>query len=118
MRARVKFILAIGIVGVALTYLVYGGVTEGKVYYLTVQELKERVPGVYKEKVRVSGTVVPGTIKKEIDGSLEFQIADGKETIDVQYKGIIPDIFKDGVEAVVEGLYTPENVFNANVLLA
>jgi cytochrome c-type biogenesis protein CcmE len=36
----------------------------------------------------------------------------------VQYKGIIPDIFKDGVEAVVEGLYTPENVFNANVLLA
>jgi cytochrome c-type biogenesis protein CcmE len=118
MRARVKFILAIGIVGVALTYLVYGGVKEAKVYYLTVEELKERIPAVYKEKVRVSGKVVPGTIKKELDGSLEFQIADGKETIDVQYKGIIPDIFKDGVEAVVEGLYTPENVFNANVLLA
>ena len=45
--------------------------------------------------LRVSGKVVPGTIKKDIDGSLECQIADRKETIDVQYKGIIPDIFKD-----------------------
>ncbi len=117
-RTRIKFILAIGIVGLALSYLVYGGVKEGKVYYLTVEELKERVPSVYKEKVRVSGKVVTGTIKKEIDGSLEFQITDGKQIIDVQYKGIIPDIFKDGVEAVVEGLYTPANVFNANVLLA
>jgi cytochrome c-type biogenesis protein CcmE len=118
MRARIKFILAIGMVGVVLTYLVYGGVKEAKVYYLTVPELKERIPAVYKERVRVSGKVVPGTIRKEIDGSLEFRIADGRETIDVQYRGIVPDIFKDGVEAVVEGLYTPENVFNASVLLA
>ena len=36
-RARIKFILAIGIVGIALTYLVYGGVKEAKVYYLTVE---------------------------------------------------------------------------------
>jgi len=117
-RTRIKFVVAIAIIGLALSYLVYGGVKEAKVYYLTVEELKERVPSVYKEKVRVSGKVVPGTIKKEIDGSLEFQITNGSQTIDVRYKGIIPDIFKDGVEAVVEGLYTPANVFKANVLLA
>ncbi len=117
-RTRIKFIVAIGIVGLALSYLVYGGVKEAKVYYLTVEELKDRAPSIYKEKVRVSGKVVPGTIKKEIDGSLEFRITNGNQTIDVRYKGIIPDIFKDGVEAVVEGLYTPANVFNANVLLA
>ncbi|MBI2486088.1 MAG: cytochrome c maturation protein CcmE [Deltaproteobacteria bacterium] len=117
-RGRIKFILAIGVIALTLSYLVYGGVKEAKVYYLTVEELKERVPFVYKEKVRVSGKVVPGTIRKDIDGSLEFQITDGKQTIDVQYRGIIPDVFRDGVEAIVEGLYTPENVFNANVLLA
>ena len=87
------------------------------VYYLTVEELKERIPFVYKEKVRVSGTVVPGSIKKDIDGSLEFKISDGKQSIDVRYKGIVPDIFREGVQAVVEGLYTPENIFQAKVLL-
>jgi cytochrome c-type biogenesis protein CcmE len=115
-RGRVKFILGIGVIVITLTYLVYGGVRDTMVYYLTVGELKGRVPSVYK--VRVSGTVVPGSIKKGIDGSIEFRITDGKQAIDVQYRGIIPDIFRDNVEAVVEGLYTPENVFQAKVLLA
>ena len=118
LRGRIKFIIAIAVIVITLSYLVYGGVKEAKVYYLTVGELKERVPSVYKDKVRVSGTVVPGSIKKDLDGSLEFKITDGEKTIDVHYKGIIPDIFKDEVEAVVEGVYTPEDVFQANVLLA
>jgi len=117
-RGRIKFIIAIAVIVVTLSYLVYGGVKEAKVYYLTVGELKERVPSVYEDKVRVSGTVVPGSIKKDLDGSLEFKITDGEKILDVHYKGIIPDIFKDEVEAVVEGVYTPENVFQANVLLA
>jgi cytochrome c-type biogenesis protein CcmE len=117
-RGRFKFILAIGMIVLALTYLVYGGVRDTMVYYLTVGELIQRVPSVYKDKVRVSGIVVPGSIKKSIDGSLEFKITDGKQDIDVRYKGIVPDIFRDNVEAVVEGLYTPQNVFSAKVLLA
>jgi cytochrome c-type biogenesis protein CcmE len=118
LKGRTKFVVAIVVIAVAIGYLVYGGVNDTMVYYLTVQELKDRVPSVYKEKVRVSGKVVPGSIKNEIDGSLEFKIADGNETMDVKYKGIVPDIFKDGVEAVVEGLYTPDNVFVASLLLA
>jgi cytochrome c-type biogenesis protein CcmE len=117
-RGKIKFILAIGVIATALTYLVYGGVRDTMVYYLTVGELKSRVPSIYKDKVRVSGTVVPGSIRKGIDGSLEFKITDGKQAIDVQYRGIVPDIFRDNVEAVVEGLYTPQNVFQAKVLLA
>ncbi len=117
-RGKFKFILAIGVIVLALTYLVYGGVKDTMVYYFTVGELIQRVPSVYKDKVRVSGTVVPGSIKKGIDGSLDFKITDGKQAIDVQYRGIVPDIFRDNVEAVVEGLYTPQNVFQAKVLLA
>lgn len=118
LKGKTKFVVAIAVIAVAIAYLVYGGVNDTMVYYLTVQELKDRVPSVYKEKVRVSGKVVPGSIRNEIDGSLEFTIADGEETMNVKYKGIVPDIFKDGVEAVVEGLYTPDNVFVASLLLA
>ena len=118
LRGKIKFIIAIGVIALTLTYLVYGGVKDTMVYYLTVDELVERTPSVYEQRVRVSGTVVPGSIRKEVDGGLEFKITDGKETIDVNYRGIIPDIFRDNVEAVVEGAYTPERVFQADVLLA
>lgn len=118
LKGRTKFIVAITVIAVAIAYLVYGGVNDTMIYYLTVQELKDKVPSVYQQKVRVSGKVVPGSIRNEIDGSLEFTIADGEETLDVKYKGIVPDIFKDDVEAVVEGLYTPDNVFVASLLLA
>ncbi len=118
LKGRYKLIIAIGVIALGITYLVYGSVKDTMVYYLTVPELKDRVPSVYKERVRVSGTVVPGSIRNEVDGFLEFKIADGDDSIDVKYKGVIPDTFNDGVEAVVEGLYTPSNVFNANVLLA
>ena len=118
LKGKLKFIVAILIIALTVGYLVYGGVKDTMVYYLTVQELKAQVPSVYDSRVRVSGTVVPGTIVKENDGSLEFQITDGSEIIDVEYEGIIPDIFADDVEAVVEGVYAKNDVFEADTLLA
>ena len=118
LKGKMKFIVAIIIIALTVGYLVYGGVKDTMVYYLTVQELKAQVPDVYESRVRVSGTVVPGTIVKENDGSLEFQITDGSEVVDVQYEGIIPDIFADDVEAVVEGVYAKNDVFEADTLLA
>jgi len=118
LKGKLKFIIAIAIIALTVGYLVYGGVKDTMVYYLTVQELRAQVPSVYDSRVRVSGTVVPGTIVKDNNGSLEFQITDGAETIDVQYDGIIPDIFADDVEAVVEGVYAKNDVFEADTLLA
>jgi cytochrome c-type biogenesis protein CcmE len=118
LKGKLKFIIAIAVIALAVSYLVYGGVKDTMVYYLTVKELKGRVPSVYGERVRVSGHVVPGSIKHGDDGSLRFSITDGGGDIDVAYSGIVPDIFKDDVEAVVEGEYTSDNVFVADVLLA
>lgn len=118
LKGKLKFIIAIAVIALAVSYLVYGGVKDTMVYYLTVKELKGRVPSVYGERVRVSGKVVPGSIKHGSDGSLVFSITDGGGDIDVAYSGIVPDIFKDDVEAVVEGEYGRDNVFAADVLLA
>ncbi len=118
LKGKLKFIIAIVIIALTVGYLVYGGVKDTMVYYLSVQELKAQVPAVYDTRVRVSGTVVPGTIVKGNDGSLEFQITDGTDNVDVYYEGIIPDIFADDVEAVVEGVYAENNVFEADTLLA
>jgi cytochrome c-type biogenesis protein CcmE len=118
LKGKLKFIIAIAVIALAVSYLVYGGVKETMVYYLTVKELKGRVPSVYGERVRVSGKVLPGSIKHGPDGSLEFTIYDGGGNVNVAYSGIVPDIFKDDVEAVVEGEYGRDNLFVADVLLA
>ena len=101
-----------------ISWLVFAGVKDSMVYYITVDELLEDVPDIYGQKVRVSGAVVHGSIKNELDDSLRFTIADGKGEIHVEYDGIIPDIFTDGVEAVVEGKFSASNVFQADLLLA
>jgi len=118
LKGKIKFIIAIVIITGALSYLVFSGVKDTMVYYFTIDELQAKVPDVYGERVRVSGTVVPGTIVKDNTGKLEFQLTDGNNKIDVKYSGIVPDVFADDVEAVVEGSYTQDNVFNADVLLA
>lgn len=118
LKGKIKFIVAIVVIALTVSYLVYGGVKDTMVYYLTVEELKAQVPEVYESRVRVSGTVVPGSIIKENNGALEFQITDGTQTIDVEYEGIIPDIFADDVEAVVEGEYAKNDIFEADTLLA
>ena len=118
LKGKLKFIIAIAVIALTVSYLVYGGVRDTMVYYLTVEELKAQVPTVYDSRVRVSGTVVPGTIIKDTNGALEFQITDGTQIIDVAYDGIVPDIFADDVEAVVEGVYAKNDVFEAEILLA
>lgn len=118
LKGRLKFIIAIGAIAFAVAYLVYGGVRETMVYYLTVEELHARVPDVYGERVRVSGNVIPGTIKHGTNGALEFSITDGGGAVNVNYNGIVPDVFKDDVEAVVEGVYSESGIFQADILLA
>ena len=118
LKGKLKFIIALLIIVTAVSYLVFSGVKDTMVYYLTINELKAKVPDVYNDRVRVSGTVVPGTIQNEVGKNLKFKITDGNDTINVSYRGIIPDIFADNVEAVVEGKYNADNTFNADILLA
>ncbi len=117
-KGRLKFIIAISAIIISVSYLIFTGVSESGVYYLKIDELKKGVPSTYKQKVRVSGTVVEGSIDNKVDGRLTFSITDGTESINVKYSGIVPDIFRDGVEAVVEGSYNPDNSFDADLLLA
>lgn len=118
LKGKLKFVVAIAVITLTVSYLVYAGVKDTMVYYLTVEELKDQVPEVYNDRVRVSGIVVPGTITQNTGEPLTFTIKDGEETVDITYEGIVPDIFRDDVEAVVEGVYTQDNIFVADTLLA
>ena len=118
MKGKLNFILPLIVILSLISWLVFAGVKDSMVYYITVDELLEDVPDIYGQKVRVSGTVVHGSIQNELSDSLRFTIEAGEGRLDVEYDGIIPDIFTDGVEAVVEGKLSSDNVFVADLLLA
>ncbi len=82
--------------------------------YFTVSGLKSQGDTLDSQQVRVRGKVVPGSI--DWDGEtkvLRFVLADEKNSLNIVYKGIVPDSFKPGVNLIVEGKYGPDGSFEA-----
>jgi len=121
-KARNKFLLGgVMVLGTA-SYLMASSIEETATYYLTPAELAGKVsanPRFVNTGVKVGARVVNGTIVRESSGqSLTFQMTDGTQTYNVQYRGIAPDTFTDGVDVVVEGRLDRNGTFQATTLLA
>ena len=114
---RLKFIIAVIIVVLALGYLGYQGFIASATYYYEVSEFIGQQGSFVDKNVRVSGIVADGTIEKQ-GSTLKFIITDGQEYLPVVYKGVVPDSFKAGGEAVVEGKLNSAGTFEAKTLLA
>jgi len=119
--------LAIGIVlvGAALGYLVYAGTRDNLVYYYEVGEVQAAAAKT-DGKLRISGDVVEGSIARDEESrEIRFSIrgaaagaAESGETIPVVYSGTVPDIFREGIQVVVEGRIGTDGTFEAETLLA
>ncbi len=103
----------------ALAYLVYANTQANAVYYMTVSELKScTTAACTSQSVRVAGVVQAGSIVRNDQAqTVKFVITQGKQTLPVVYSGIVPDIFRPGIEVVVEGHYTGHDPFQAQTLL-
>jgi len=118
---KLKFLVVGGLILGAISYLMLSGISGSMVYYYTVSEAMEKSPDLSGRGIRISGHVSPGSIQRTGgESKVEFLVFDQatEATLPVLYQGIIPDTFKDGSEVVVEGIYHPDDVFQANVLLA
>jgi cytochrome c-type biogenesis protein CcmE len=115
----------VGLVGVAtvVTYLIWTGVSETMVYYLTPVELLARVkadPTFHDVGIKVSGQVVKGTYSR-VDGVVHtftvHDLADPTATFRAEYRSTLPATFTDEVEVVLEGRLREDGVFEATTLL-
>ena len=69
--------------------------------------------------VRLGGMVEAGSLKTDADGvTIRFVVGDGKARVPVRFKGIVPDLFKEGSGVVAEGKLGPDGMFVADNLLA
>jgi cytochrome c-type biogenesis protein CcmE len=116
----------VGLVGVALvvTYLVWTGISDSMVYYLTPTELVAKAaedPAFHRVGVKVSGKVVSGSYTRANEGlTHRFQVHDlvyPEVSFAVEYDGTLPDTFTDDTEVVLEGRFREDRVFQADELL-
>jgi cytochrome c-type biogenesis protein CcmE len=115
---QIRFIVGGLIVMLVIGYLIFTSIQGSTAPYLTVTELQSRGPSVYERNVRVTGVIQGESIDWNAqDLILKFEIADEGGRLPVVYKGLRPDMFQDGAQAVVEGRYTEGGVFEAHNLV-
>ncbi len=70
------------------------------------------------ERIRGGGVVVPGSLKRSAEGlDVWFEVTDNVAKVQVHYKGILPDLFREGQGIVVLGKWE-NGVINASEVLA
>ncbi|HEB12847.1 hypothetical protein LCGC14_3031440 [marine sediment metagenome] len=137
-KKKVKLVIAVMVVVGGIGALVYSSMGSTVTYYMKPSEILEKVASdgdsVYGERVRVGGIIVDTTVKgSAATRKWKFMITDGDEDkiepvalkktddtnrIMVEYKGIIPDTFREGVIAIADGTLGKNGVFTADTVLA
>jgi len=114
-----KFLISGLVIAGALLAIVFTGFKGNQVFYVTVDELHAKAPELQGERLRMAGNVQNGSIRKdETNLYTTFKMVQEGKSVPVEYKGITPDLFKDGAEVIVEGTYTQAGVFKADNLMA
>ena len=86
-------------------------------FYTPGDAVRDGVP--VGKAVRLGGMVQNGSIVREPDGvTIRFVVTDGRDTVPVRFKGIVPDLFKENSGVVAEGRFVPGNLFVADNILA
>jgi cytochrome c-type biogenesis protein CcmE len=113
-QKRAKFGVGIGIIVVSLGFLAWLGYGESKTYYHTIAELSTLSGSARAHRIRVGGTVEPGTIKR-MSGRVNFVLAGEGKLLPVSYVGSepLPDTFVDKSQALVEGSLENDGSFVA-----
>lgn len=114
-----KLLIAGVAILIAVAYLIFSAMQGSAAsYFVTTSELQAQAAKMDGQRVRVGGNVVPGTIEKGSPGEpIRFVVGDGTTTFPVVYTGVLPDIFADNTQVVVEGTYHAGGGFQADTLL-
>ena len=119
MKKGTKFAIGAGIIVVTLGGLAWMGAQESKTYYHTIVELSTLKASQARHRIRVGGTVRPGSIARHT-GRVDFVIEGEGKSLAVSYTGgdPLPDTFVENSQALVEGKLAPNGTFVADKVQA
>jgi cytochrome c-type biogenesis protein CcmE len=100
---------ALLLLGVSVSYLSYVGIEKNLVYYLSAQELIDKGAQAHGATVRLGGVVQQSSVQWDAKTlELKFNVGileHGGPHVAVRAHGAPPQMFQEGIGAVVEGSY-------------
>ncbi|MFI4985944.1 MAG: cytochrome c maturation protein CcmE [Alphaproteobacteria bacterium] len=120
MKAKHKrlIILLAGLAALgAAVFLVLNAFEENIVFFFSPSEVEEQgaKPG---RTIRLGGLVEEGSVERGPDAAVSFKVTDLKHDIRVSYRGILPDLFREGQGVIAEGKLLSDGSFQATSVLA
>ena len=103
------------VVAACVGYLVFSATGSSAQYYQTIGEMRQQPSS---GDVRVLGAVQDDVVRSDGGLHVRFTAAEGGQTMPVDYRGTLPDIFKPGIQVVVQGRMGSDGVFHAKALEA
>lgn len=141
--SRIKFIIGGLLIIVAVIYLIVSSTKASAQYFLTIDELAEKVDSVKNRDLRISGAVIGDSIQYDPQTlTLKFQVANipgdnkvieeqgglaavlnaavndpARRRLEVVYVGPKPDLLRNEAQAIMTGKINADGTFQANELL-
>ena len=120
LRKQQRLILVVGalvLLGGA-SGLVLSALSESVAFFATPSDIATGKVDAEK-RFRLGGLVVEGSIQRGAgDGMVQFRLTDQAHEVPVRYRGILPDLFREGQGVVAQGMLGDDGVFTASEVLA
>lgn len=115
-RYRWFVLPSVGVIVIIMGFMVFQSLGDNLVYYLTPGEaVEQRAEFPDGERFRLGGQVEEGTLM-ETDAGVEFTVSDGAHEVHIVHTGAPPELFREGVGAIVEGAWDGD-VFRSDELV-
>jgi cytochrome c-type biogenesis protein CcmE len=105
-----------GILAIALGLVLYA-MNDTIVFFNSPADIQAKnvQPGT---RLRLGGLVKEGTVQKDGNQQVTFEVMDAQSAIKVTYTGLLPDLFREGQGIVAEGVLESTHMFRADTVLA
>ena len=114
---RLLLLAACGIVLAAAVGLILFAMSGSIVFFRSPGEIAAQ--GVAAgSRLRLGGLVKEGSVRRGPDQRVAFAVTDAAATVQVEYRGLLPDLFREGQGVVAEGVLRPDGSFRADTVLA
>ncbi len=116
-RRRLLVLSAIApVLALAVGLTLFGLREQVSFFYTPAQAIAAKPPA--GRRIQLGGLVQPGSVVKYPDGRVQFIVADLKASSPVEYRGDLPDLFREGQGIVAQGRFGPDGRFRADQVLA
>lgn len=116
-QTRLTLILAALAIMALAVGLVMFAMRDSIVFFYTPSEVAQKslAPNT---RIRLGGMVEKGSVVKSEDGNVAFSVTDMTQVMKVNFKGLLPDLFREGQGVVAEGTTQADGTFKADIVLA